>query len=125
MKEVELTFVNIFGEPVALDPKRHAKPKRPKKEQPESYHNGWRVQGIPPGALQEAHKSHLAEAEYQRQQGKESKAWDEQHWLMNAKRKALRSKPYELESAAAACKRLAQAAGWLRVEIVELKKEAA
>lgn len=118
-----MSFVNVFGEAVSIERLAAAKPKRPKKEQAESYHNGWRVQGIPPGALEDAYKGHLAQAAMLRAGGKEAKEWSEEHWLMNAKRKPVRSKPYEVPQAAQECKAMAEKAGWLRVEVVELKKE--
>jgi hypothetical protein len=114
-----MTYVNYLGEEIGLID--HGRPKKAKKDE-QSHHNGWRVQGIPPGALEEARKSAAAEAAYVRSQGKQSKEWDEQHWLMNAKRKPVRSKPYEVPQAAQECKALAEKSGWLRVEIVELKK---
>lgn len=120
----EVNFVNIHGETVSLERLAADKPKRPKKAQPESYHNGWRAQGIPPGALEEARKTAAAQASYERMQGKQPKEWDEQHWLVNAKRKPVRSKPYEVPQAAYECKALAEKAGWLRVEVVELKRDA-
>ena len=114
-----MTYVNYRGEEIGLiDHGRAPKPK--KDEQP--YHNGWRVQGIPPGALEEAKEKHQREARLMRDGGKEVKDFDQELWLMNAKRKPLR-KPYELEAAARECKALAEKAGWLRVEIVELKRE--
>lgn len=123
-----MNYVNHLGEPVSLDRlsfEASQRPKRQKKEQPESFHNGWRVQGIPPGELESARDLHQREAAFAREQGKQPKDWDQQHWLMNAKRKAVRTKPYEVPAAAEECKRMAEKAGWLQVEIVELKKEAA
>lgn len=120
-----MNFVNHLGETVSIERLAAQAPKKKARPQKDSFHNGWRVQGIPPGALEDARKAADAEAAHARRQGQEPKAWDEQHWLMNAKRKPVRSKPYEIPAAAEECRRLAQAAGWLRVEIVELKKEAA
>lgn len=117
-----MSYVNYLGEEIGLVV--HGKATKPKREQPSSYHNGWRVQGIPPGALEEARKTHEAEAEFHRSQGREPKLWDEANWLMNTKRKPVRGKPYEVPQAAQDCKALAEKAGWLRVEIVEMKKEA-
>jgi hypothetical protein len=79
------------------------------------------VRGIPPGALEQAREEHKLAAERARS-NREPKVWDEQRWLMNAKCKPVRSKPYELLAAATECKALAEKEGWLRVEIVELKK---
>lgn len=120
-----MNYVNFMGEPVAINPGKHAKAKTTK-AQKASFHKGWRVQGIPPGALEEAREGHArAVKAAQTQAGvRMPKEWDEGHWLMNAKRKAVRSKPYEVPEAAQQCKELAEKAGWLRVEVVELKKEA-
>lgn len=121
--ETPLTYANIFGDPVSLDPSKHAR-KKVKRELPdEGYHKGWRVIGIPPGALEEAKRQYLADAAIEAADGKTPKPWDEHFWLMNAKGKPVRSKPYEIPEAAKTCKRMAEASGWLRVEIVELKKE--
>jgi hypothetical protein len=122
-KMEELTFVNILGEPVSLDASKNAK--RKPKESRGSYHNGWRVQGIPPGALEEARQTHESDAAFLRSKGKEPKEWNEAHWLMNARRKPVRSKPYEVPEAARECAAIATRSGWLSVEVVELKKEAA
>lgn len=115
-----MTYVNYRGEEIGLID--HGRAPKAKKEG-RSFHSGWRVQGIPPGALEEARKEHHSDASLARMAGKPVKEWDEEHWLMNAKRKPVRSKPYEVPAAAEECKRMAQAAGWLRVEIVEPKKE--
>jgi len=116
-----MSYVNYLGEVIGLID--HGKPKKAKAEE-KSYHNGWRVQGIPPGQLQEAREARerlvrMAE----KSGGREIKRWDEAHYLMNAKRKPVRSKPFEIPQAAQECKALAEKSGWLRVEIVELKKE--
>jgi hypothetical protein len=116
-----MTYVNYRGEEIELID--HGTPKKPKKDDSDGYHNGWRVQGIPPGALEDARKQHQIEARHAAESGREPKEWDQERWLMNAKRKPVRSKPYEVHSAALECKALAEKAGWLRVEIVELKKE--
>lgn len=117
-----MNFVNIHGDPVALN---YQPIKRKTKDQPESYHNGWKVQGIPPGALEAARAQHAADVRYAQATGaKMPKEWDEGNWLMNAKRRPVRGKPYELEQAARQCAELAEKAGWLRVELVEMKKEA-
>lgn len=115
-------FVNINGDPITFISEERVK--HPKKEQPEEFHNGWRAQGIPPGALEAARDWHRNEVKYaQLHNTKMPKDWDEQHWLMTARRKPVRSKPYEVPEAAQECKALAEKAGWLRVEVLELKKE--
>jgi hypothetical protein len=49
-------------------------------------------------------------------------AFDETAWLRTAKRTAVRSKPYILQEAAQQCKELAVKAGWLEVQLIEIKK---
>lgn len=102
-----MSYVNYLGQEIGLIV--HPTPKKAKKENTEGSHNGWRVQGIPPGA---------GSVSPQR------KPWDEEHWLMNAGRKPV-AKPFSIPEAAQQCKALAEKAGWLRVEVVELKKEPA
>lgn len=125
-----LNFVNFKGEPVALDSSKHAKPKatRPDKG---AYHNGWRVIGHAPGAMDEAMTQRLkdiatAERESVIERGiKIPPPWNEDLWRRNTKKTPIRSKPYEVPQAAHDCKALAERAGWLDVEVVEIKKEAA
>jgi hypothetical protein len=113
-------FVNVNGDPWAPSARATTAPKRPKKENTEGSHNGWRVVGFPPGAREDAKREH----EFKQAGKKEPKAWNEAHWLMNGKKTAVRSKPYELQEAAKQCAEMATKAGWLAVECVELKKEA-
>lgn len=115
-----MTYVNYLGQEIGLID--HGRPKKAKKDE-QSYHNGWRVQGIPPGKLEEARASHQRLVDMARSAGgKEIKPWNEEHYLMNAKSVPVRRKPFEIPAAAADCKALAERMGWLRVEIVELKK---
>lgn len=116
-----MNYVNYRGEQIGLIV--HNVPKKPKKEAG-SYHNGWRVQGIPPGALEEAREASRRVAKMAEVAGgRPIPAFNEANWLMNAKSKAVRSKPFEVPEAAQECKALAEKFGWLRVEVVELKKE--
>ncbi len=118
---MSLQFVNIHGEPVGTS---GPEIKRKRRDQPDSFHNGWRVVGIPPGELEAARDSHERVTRFaQTSGGRMPKPWDEAHWLMNARKKAVRSKPYEVPAAAQSCAALAEKSGWLRVEVVELKKE--
>ena len=116
-----MTYVNYLGQKISLAYQGTAK--KVKREQPAEYHNGWRVQGIPPGVLEEARSEHSKLVKAAQLQGtRMPKEWDDEAWLMNAKRKPVRGKPYEIPEAARQCKEMAERAGWLRVEIVELKK---
>jgi len=123
-----ISYVNYKGETVELDSSKHAKPKstRPDKG---AYHNGWRVVGHAPGAMEEAMTQRIkdiatAEKEAETKRGiKIPPPWNEDLWRRNTKKTAVRSKPYEVPEAAQECKRLAERAGWLDVEIIEIKKD--
>jgi hypothetical protein len=49
--------------------------------------------------------------------------WDEEQWFMNGKPAKVRSKPYEIRTAADECKALAEKSGWLHVRVTELRRE--
>jgi hypothetical protein len=123
----ELRYVNLAGEPVSLDPSLHAR-KREKKE-PSSYHKGWRVLGLPKGAIEEARLHHEAARTdaLRRAQDDKSvkvpKAWDLEAWLRTCKKKSVRSKPYELLDAAEQCKTLAEKEGWTHVEVRAISRD--
>ena len=127
-------YVNYRGERIGLVD--HGMRKRAKPEE-ESFHKGWRVVGIRPGALQEEEKRHpqlIADTVAWNERVASDKSagrarpvpgpWDPVRWLKETKKTPIRSKPYSLQSAAAECKALAERAGWLAVEIVEIKREA-
>lgn len=122
-----VAYVNYAGQPVRLDSSLHAKTKAKREEK--SFHNGWRVIGIPPGLMEETREQHnkdraTAMSRAEREKGiKIPKPWDEDFWRNNFKKKPIRSKPYEIPEAAQACKSLAEKAGWTFIEIVEIKKE--
>lgn len=109
---------------------------KPKKEAPAAFHRGYLVEGFPPGypeqcqsiaeaavaawdALPDAEKARRIKEDGARR----PKPWDGQRWLVEAKRKKVRSKPYELLSAAEECKAIAERAGWTHVRVAEVKKE--
>lgn len=112
---------------------KQAKP-RPKAEPKANYHNGWSVQGLEPGAIDKARaeaerhwKGWLAMSEGQRsdaiRKGRRSPPqWDEAAFAAKARRTKVRARPFECVSAASDAQRLAEAAGWTHVDIVELVK---
>lgn len=129
-----MTYVNYLGERIGLVD--HGTPKKAKKDEADEFHKGWRVEGIPPCALQEAEKQHprrIAQAiAWNERVAKErgiGKAlpvpgpWDPAVWLNAAKLTPVRRKPYSIPQAAQECKALTERADWLRVEVVEIKKE--
>jgi hypothetical protein len=120
---MHMQYVNYAGAPVRLDSTLHAKAKLKRDER--SFHNGWRVVGIPAGAMEEAQKERAAEIRDAINLGatRIPKDFDEIQWRQNFKKKPIRSKPYEIPAAAEACKQLAEKAGWTYVEILEIKKE--
>lgn len=122
---MSLQFTNYLGNTlpnqIALKQYSKAKP-RPKAEE-KSFHKGWKVMGIPPGALEEARAANKRLQDMAAKAGgREIKEFDEAHWLQNHKGKAVRAKPYEIESSASQCAELAAKAGWLRVRIEEVKR---
>lgn len=120
---MSLQFVNVNGNPWNPSAASTVAKKRAKKDE-ESFHGGWRVTGIPPGAMEEAQEGNRRLASMARNSGgKPIPDFDQEKWLAKAKRKAVRAKPYSLPQAAAECMALAVKAGWLRVEVVEIKKE--
>lgn len=54
--------------------------------------------------------------------GKPVEDFNEQAWRRKAKRSAIRSKPYSLQEAAQQCKEMAVKAGWLEIQLQEIKK---
>jgi hypothetical protein len=126
-----VTYINYRGEPIGpVDHGGGVKRKRTPTG-PDDFHKGFRVVGLPPGSLLKAEQDHAKEiarvrehnAEHPSNQIRAPKPWDADHWLANARGTPVRAKPYELRDAAEQCKQLAEKAGWLRVWIVELKRE--
>lgn len=120
---MEFAFVNVHGQRITPPPMPLGPAKRAKKEAAATFHKGWVVQGIPPGAQEAAAQAHAkVVAMAQRAGGRVPEPFDPGHWLMNARAKAVRAKPYEVELAARECAELARKTGWLRVEVVEKSK---
>ena len=116
---MELQFVNYRGEPMKPPPNRLFRQERKDKPVIESFHKGWRVQGIPPDAMEKARHRHapLTAA------GNKSKPFNEQEWLCKAAKKPVRAKPYSVLDAAQTCAELARQAGWLQVEVLAIEKK--
>lgn len=122
----ELAFVNIHGQAVDTT-KRVPLPKRTS-EGPGEFHKGWVVEGVPPGALEEAKALHEQErAVAIRENAKRiPDEWNAIVWLQTkAKLKRVRTKAYEVPEAAALCKDMAEKAGWLQVRVRALSKGSA
>lgn len=127
---MSLAFVNLHGEPIdqvrmaamAADGVQVKRRKRAASDD-KSMHKGWRVTGIPPGAMEAAIESHARLVKLAAEAGgKPIKPFDRDAWLMKTRRVPIRSKPYELEQAAKDCKALAEKCGWTHIQIVEIKK---
>ena len=116
-----IEFVNYRGEAVSTvpPPKQTKKPKADE----ESFHKGWRVTGVPPGALEEAQAAHLKKSRLELQNGKQSKDFIAAEWLRNARQKPIRAKPYAVQDAAETCADLARKAGWLQVTVTPIAKD--
>lgn len=117
-----LSYVNIYGRPVSVAPPIEVKKKA--RAQPDAYHKGWRVMGIPPGNLEKAQQEHIKKARDAEKRGKPIADFDQGAWLAKAKKKPVRSKPYEVMTAAMQCKDLAERGGWLALELAEVTKGA-
>lgn len=116
-----LSYVNINGD--AMHPDVNAKPqKASRKQAPDKFHKGFKVFGIPPVAQEAAEKQHTAKQQSSVSAGKGYTPFDLGHWLMNCRKKAVRTKPYGVPDAAAALAELAKKSGWLAVEVREVKK---
>ena len=104
------------------------------KEQKAEFHKGWSVEGYPPGFVAAAQAQ--AEAEFAKwwalddeqraakiKSGRRlAKAWDLASWKARTKLKKVRSRPYEVRSAADECAKLAEKSGWTDVCVVTLQK---
>lgn len=130
-----MNYVNAYGEPISIGSRQShiAKPK-PKADAPAEFHKGWRVQGHPPGAMEEARaeserltrmwneQTEQEKAEAIRDGGRPPVAWNEHLWRTSTKKKPVRSKPYEIAESARQCAEMAKKGGWLDIEVTELKR---
>lgn len=114
-----LSFVNYLGAQVSIDTSRGTK-SSPPKPKAEKYHKGFRVVGLPPGALEVAQTKH--NEKQARNKATEKQPFDLAAWLCSAARKPVRAKPYEIRESADVCASLAEKAGWLGVQVREIKK---
>ena len=120
---MSLEFVNYLGR--SLPPPSDSEPVKRKKKAPQidSFHKGFRVVGVTEVMLANARLEH--EQKQKEHPKKQMGPFDENNWLMNARKKPIRSKPYELIDAANVCADLARKAGWLAVEVLEIKRDIA
>ncbi len=114
-----MDFINIHGRPLSVSPAGTPTPARKARPIGSVFHKGWRVVGYPPGAIRRASEEHASSPEARH------RPFDEEAWCRANKPKSVRSKPYELASAAALCASMAERAGWDRVRVVEVAKGSA
>ncbi len=130
-----MNYVNAYGEPISIGSRQsHVAKSKPKADAPAEFHRGWRVQGHPPGAMEQAcaeanrlldmwnAQTEQEKAEAIRSGDRQPPAWDERLWRTGTKKKPVRSKPYEVPEAARLCADMARKAGWLDIEVAELKR---
>lgn len=129
---MSLTFVNIHGKKITaarmasmkeIGAEQERRKRAAAKAEAIAVHKGWRVTGIPPGALEEAIASHQRVAELAAAAGgKAIEPFSREAWLRKQRRVAVRSKPYSIKQAANDCKELAIKSGWIEVRVTEIKK---
>lgn len=133
-----MNYVNANGQPLNIaGMEALAKMQRrpvAKKDAPAEFHKGWRVQGHPPGAMEEARNESERLTRLWDLQGEQQKAealrggerppptWNSRAWRTSTKKKPVRSRPYEVPEAARLCADMATKGGWLDIEVVELKR---
>lgn len=120
---MSLTFVNIHGEQIttariasmkAFGASQERRKRAAAKADSVATHKGWRVTGIPPGALEDAMASHQRVLELAAKAGgKPIEPFCRDTWLRKQRRVAVRSKPYSIEQAANDCRDLAIKLGWI------------
>ena len=123
---MSLNFVNLNGETVSI-PGGGVKRKKSVSLAPESFRKGFRVVGIPPGEYEAACEENKKQQKVDDRLGVEVRKDLPPYalWSTAFKSKPVRAKPYEIESAAEECAALALKAGWDRVFVVAVKREAA
>lgn len=116
----KITYINHLGE--TPHPESHkAKPKVAK--EPVAYHKGWRVFGISQKMITEAREGNERVREMAEASGGAAIApWSLSDYINKTKPKAVHAHPYEIESSALECMRLAKNAGWVNLEIREIKR---
>jgi hypothetical protein len=78
------------------------------------YHKGWRVVGYSPEHVAEAERRHSIDREklLGRAKPRDIGEFNLHAWMAKTKPRAVRFKPYEVESAAIQCAELARRKGW-------------
>lgn len=113
-----LQFVNYLGNPVST--LANPSSRKPESSAPSEFHKGHRVMGLPPNAIESARIEH-EKLQANKPPG-EYKPFDPAFWVMNTRKKPVRSALYAVREAAEQCADLATKAGWTHVEIVTIEK---
>jgi hypothetical protein len=125
-----LSFVNIYGQPLLsvliLSDAAPAK-KNKKRKLLESYHRGWRVVGLSAEHVDLAQKKHERKRREQKYMDRLRpkqilSPWNEECWVAKARLRKIRPVDFEVQEAAHQYADLARKAGWMRVEVREIKK---
>jgi len=103
----ELSFVNIFGQPVDTTPKKRTREKR----ESQAHHDGWLAMGISPTAM----------ARFTKEAQQPGVLMED--LLRNAKLEKIRAKPFFSAFAAREACDLAQKYGWYACRVVEKREE--
>lgn len=115
--------VNINGDPWQPSAESLQKKVAQKRVGPAEFHKGWRVEGLPPGSLDGATELFNVEVRKAQSSRREPPEWEKDKYLAKFKLKPVRAKPYEIKDSAEQCKKLAERAGWILVQLREIKKE--
>jgi hypothetical protein len=132
-------FVNAYGQPLDISrlpraQKRVAHVKPATGVEHEDFMSlGFVVEGFTQEMLDSARKyreweietydERLAEAlEDHKPAPRRPQPWDEEQWFLSAKPAKVRSRPYEIRSAADECVALATKTGWLCVRVTEVRR---
>ena len=120
---MNITFVNIHGQPVSTAPVKQARVTRDKSEK---FHKGWRVVGFSPSRIEKAKADHEKERAklLSAEKFKDIGPFVLEQYMNKSKPRAVRSRPYEIHSSAVLCMQMAQKEGWLRVQVIELSSNA-
>lgn len=108
----QVTFVNLRGDPVNVDPAPAAQ--RKSRREATAFHKGWRVVGVSPESLSIARAAHDKEGGTGR--------FDDLAFALKARLTPVRNEPFYAYDAALECVRLAARCGWLCAHPVELSK---
>jgi hypothetical protein len=119
--------INPFQTPSALAPKKKAPPvaKLTGIDYEDEMLLGFAVEGWRPEELEVArfNREREIEAYAANPIGKQPQPFDAEKWFASIRPKKVRSKPYDIKTAAEDCAALATKAGWLRVQVTEIRRQ--